>query len=505
MIAGTQDTISIEYTISVDRYQDGELRKIPVFKKGTLEAVGSFIAINNDTTFIVPAAEGELIIHGEADLADVLLDEINYLRQYRYECNEQMASRLFALLSARQIMKLRGEPFRYEREIQKVVGKLNANQNHDGGWTWWNSGGESDPWVTLHVAKSLILTKESGYVISFDQQGVFEYLEGSLATLPKFQYLNAAKFLLEQKRIVEVKAIARGMKNSPTASVYEKLLATRLLQLSGEKTDWNEVRAWRSETLKGNYRWGEEQNSLYDNHVLSTLLAYEIGLAAGVNTIDLTKIKNFFLEVRQRTWRNTYESACVIRALTVQVNEHNPDVKPTISLSGGMKISKQSLPITVEGKTSEPVTVSVNAHNRPVYFTAYREIWNSSPTKTDEKFRVETSFRDGQNLLAGKPVTLDVTVDVKKDAEYIMIEVPIPAGCSYQSKNSSTSNGEVHREHYVNKTNIYCRFLKKGTYTYSIFLLPRFSGRYVMNPAVAESMYFPVLRGNNEIKSVTIE
>lgn len=505
LMASEQDTISVEYTISVDRYQDGELRKIPVLKRGALEAVGSFIAINNDTTFTVPAAEGELIIHGEVDLTDVLLDEINYLRQYRYECNEQMASRLFALLSAKQIMKLRGEPFRYEREIQKVAGKLSANQNHDGGWAWWNSGGESDPWVTLHVAKSLILTKELGYVTSFDRHGVFYYLENSLATLPKHNYLSTAKFLLEHKRLVEVKVMANGLRNAPTASVYEKLLAERLLQLSGEKTDWNRVKALRSETLKGNYRWGEERTSLYDNQVLNTLLAYEIGIAAGANPTDLTKIKNFFLEVRERTWRNTYESACVIHALTSGVDGHTPDLKPTITVSGGMNISKQRFPIDVKGKTSAPVTVSVYTHGSPVYFTAYREIWNSSPAKNDKKFRVETSFRDGQNLLAGKPVTLDVTVEVKSDAEYIMIEIPIPAGCSYQSKKGSASNGEVHREHYVNKTNIYCRSIKKGTYTYSIFLLPRFSGRYTVNPAVAQSMYFPVLHGNNEIKAVTIE
>jgi hypothetical protein len=34
-------------------------------------------------------------------------------------------------------------------------------------------------------------------------------------------------------------------------------------------------------------------------------------------------------------------------------------------------------------------------------------------------------------LKAGEPAQLLVMVNVKKEAEYIMIEVPIPAGCSY--------------------------------------------------------------------------
>lgn len=503
--ANAADSISIEYMVSVDRYKDGELRKIPVFKKGTLEAVGSFIALNKDTLFNVPGAEGELIIHAETDLADVLLSEINYLRQYRYECNEQMASRLFGLLAAEQIMKLRGDRFGYTKEIISVIHKLSANQQDNGGWAWWGAGPESDPWVTLHVANSLTLAEEMGYTTLFDLQGVFRYLEGNLTVFSRANYLNAMKFLLENKRPVEVKTVANGIINSPVASLHDKLLAERLLQLAGSKADWRRIRAMRSETLKGNYRWGEDQNSVYDNHVLNTLIAYEIALAAGASATDLTKIRNFFLEARARTWRNTYESACVIRALTSLVDGRRSGEKPAIALSGGLTVSKQNLPATIKGKTTEPVTVSVTTNGSPVYFTAYREIWNPSPKKNDEKFRIETSLNEGQRLTVGKPVTLDVTVEVKSDAEYVMIEVPVPAGCSYQSKNGSRSNGEVHREHYNNKTNIYCRFLKKGTYQYSIFLLPRFSGSYTVNPAVVESMYFPVLHGNNEIKSVRID
>ena len=85
-----------------------------------------------------------------------------------------------------------------------------------------------------------------------------------------------------------------------------------------------------------------------------------------------------------------------------------------------------------------------------------------------------------------------------------MIEVPIPAGCSYASKPRSRANGEVHREYYHHKTNIYCEVLKKGTYSYTIPLLPGYSGAYTLNPAVAECMYFPVINGREEVKRVSI-
>jgi len=85
-----------------------------------------------------------------------------------------------------------------------------------------------------------------------------------------------------------------------------------------------------------------------------------------------------------------------------------------------------------------------------------------------------------------------------------MIEVPIPAGCSYNSKDSWYPN-EIHREYYKNQVTIFCNELDKGSYTFEIDLLPRYSGKYILNPAKIELMYFPTFNANNEIKKVSIE
>jgi uncharacterized protein YfaS (alpha-2-macroglobulin family) len=102
-------------------------------------------------------------------------------------------------------------------------------------------------------------------------------------------------------------------------------------------------------------------------------------------------------------------------------------------------------------------------------------------------------------------VNLIVEVTVKSDAEYVMIEVPIPAGCSYDSKTQGKVNGEVHREYYLHKTNIYCEFLKRGVYRYEISVIPRYTGSYTLNPAVAECMYLPTMYGRNEISRAAIK
>jgi hypothetical protein len=85
-----------------------------------------------------------------------------------------------------------------------------------------------------------------------------------------------------------------------------------------------------------------------------------------------------------------------------------------------------------------------------------------------------------------------------------MLEVPIPAGCSY-AENQPRGSGVVHREQWRHQTTLFFNRLAPGTYTYEIKLLPRFSGSYTLNPAKAELMYFPVFNANNEMRKVVIE
>lgn len=155
----------------------------------------------------------------------------------------------------------------------------------------------------------------------------------------------------------------------------------------------------------------------------------------------------------------------------------------------------------------EEIRLEKKGH-RPVYFTASQQKWNPAPEKVDSTFSVRSIFRQGRDtvarLKAGVPVMLDVEVKVNADASYVMLEIPIPAGCSYNSKEGSYYNNEVNREHFLNKTSIFCSELRKGTYRFTVSLLPRYTGTYHLNPAHASMMYFPVFFGREGMKKVNI-
>jgi uncharacterized protein YfaS (alpha-2-macroglobulin family) len=143
-----------------------------------------------------------------------------------------------------------------------------------------------------------------------------------------------------------------------------------------------------------------------------------------------------------------------------------------------------------------------------VYVTAYQQYWNAAPDKNEKDFVVRSYLAESKSdlvkLKAGKPVKLTVELEAKQDADYLMLEVPIPASCSYEEKRTNYKV-EVHREYFKHKVSIFCQQLKKGKYTFSVNLIPRYNGSYTLNPAKAQLMYFPVFYGRNQIKTIKIE
>jgi len=499
------DSIAVKYTVSYKNYTDGELRKIPVYRRGVHEAHGTFMVLENDTTCTLERKQngGVLKFYAQANLIDPLLDEITSLKNYPYECNEQLASRLRALLMEKVIRKHRNEAFTSEYQITKTLRKLTSNQGDDGGWGWWQKS-DGMVWITLHAARALLQARKAGYHTGLDLEAAMDFLAGKLPYSDQRTRLEIFRFLLENGRRVEMKELADSIVQSK-APLYDRLLAQRLLQLSDAKTDWAWLKSVRSETVKGNYYWGEEKNDLSGNAVLSTILVYQMLEKEHPDNKDLIKIRNYFLEKRKENWRNTYESTLIVETLLPELlQKKSSNSKVRLQLSGSIDKTVDQFPF--EFSTSDPLSLVISKSGAfPLYITAYEEKWNADPVNSDKDFVVITSFdHNPSNLVAGKTVKMKVSVEVKRDSEYVMVDVPIPAGCSYASKDQHRLNGEVHREYFYHKTTIFCQYLKKGVYEYMIELLPRYSGSYTINPASAACMYFPTLFGRENLKHVKI-
>jgi len=210
---------------------------------------------------------------------------------------------------------------------------------------------------------------------------------------------------------------------------------------------------------------------------------------------------------RSGEWRNTYESSLILETVLPDLLKESKQVKPSSLIIKGVNTDTvRKFPYTA---TLSPGDLNVSkSGGLPVYITGYQQFWNKNLEKVSKDFTVDTWFEKNGHTLSqlkgGEPVLLKAEVTAKGDADYVMIEIPIPAGCSYESKEQSWENNEVHREYFKEKVSIFCRKLKQGKYEFTVNLIPRYDGRYNLNPAKAEMMYFPVFYGREGMKKVVI-
>ena len=240
----------------------------------------------------------------------------------------------------------------------------------------------------------------------------------------------------------------------------------------------------------------------------NTLLAYTVLRAdTFVDEQLLQKIRDYFLENRQNGyWRNTYESARIIEAILPDLLKNKGELtKPVMHIEGDTTIKVAEFPFEMQLKPSRKIAVTKTG-DFPVYFTSYQRFWNHTPECKKGDFEISTTLDNSvtANLKAGEQTRLVAKVKVLKNAEYVMINIPIPGGCSYLDKKNNYNN-ESHREYFKNETSIFCDHLPKGEYTFEIDLISRYGGTYTLNPAKIELMYFPVFNANNEMKRIIIK
>lgn len=509
----SQDTLIFKYTLTQENgYFDGEIRKINVIPAGVKETKGYFAVLSKDTTvrYTFDANLGAINVRAENSVIPVLTDEIVRLKNYEYDCNEQLASKLKALLLEQQVKAYYGQKKEYDRNINSIIKKLNANKKTNETWGWWKNSDE-ELWISLHIVDALIKAEKQGYKVSIDKEKLHHYLVGQLAQKQDYTQLNTIELLHLIDNKYEIKDWIKVIENNDNKpSQYEKLKLMHLKQAAGLKIDVSTLLTEKKQTILGNSYWGDdEKNSSIsgNNNVQNTLLAYRILKTEGNHQEELNKILYYFLEQRKDgQWRNTYESALILETIlpdALEQTEFSTISEITINGERITHFPYQNKSVTNEISVSKPT-------GRNIYFTAYQQFQNAKPEKINGNFIVRTSFLSKNTeipyLKAGESVILQVEIEVKANADYVMIEVPIPSGCSYKTKQQNYFQGvEVHREYFKEKTSIFCNHLKPGKYTFDIDLMPRYSGIYTLNPAKVEMMYFPVFYGREELKKVVIK
>ncbi|MFB6318318.1 alpha-2-macroglobulin family protein [Saccharicrinis sp. FJH54] len=512
MLVAPKDSLAVTYSLKKgDGYFDGERREIPVFPVGLEETNGEFFVLDTDSDVSITSdrAMGKVKMYARADMLDVLEDEIDHVLHYKYFCNEQITSKLKVLLAQKQIADYKGEKFRQDHEINKLLRLLKKNQIKDGLWGWWKNSEENE-WISLYVLETLSMAEDYGFKTFVDKNKIAEnaiwHILNTKNVNTRIKYLMILKHYNIRVDFVD---FIHKLDSTGTKNFNQLLQLIYLKQLTGVSCNIDTLNQYKKTTLFGNTYFSDENKrlSLVDNDIQNTILAYKILRADTIpHNLELQKIRNYFFEQRKKCyWRNTFESANIIATILPDLKGgHNQLYKSKLFIEGDIKKLVSEFPFEMEFDPGQNLVFSKTG-DFPVYVTTYQRYWNPEPKYKADDFVVTSAFSNGSNTLkAGEEIVLNVHVKVKKSAEYVMINIPVPAGCSYAEKYKN-SWLETHREYYKNEVAVFCQRMNKGDYDFEVKLIPRYNGKYTLNPAKAELMYFPTFNANEAIKKVTIK
>ncbi len=170
-------------------YADAATVELPVHTPATNEAFATYGVIDEGALaqpVLYPSdvfpQYGGLEVNTSSTALQALTDAVLYLESYPYECSDQLASRILAIASLRDVLtafKADGLPSPAEMEstVKGDIERLQGLQNDDGGFPYWRRGFESIPFNTIHVTHALLRARQKGFDVPAEmQQNALNYL-----------------------------------------------------------------------------------------------------------------------------------------------------------------------------------------------------------------------------------------------------------------------------------------------------------------------------------------
>ncbi|AKU98986.1 hypothetical protein AKJ09_05650 [Labilithrix luteola] len=166
-------TARFQIGIAAKDFADASQITLPVYTPATTEAFATYGEID-DGAIAQPVKMppnvfpqfGGLEITTSSTQLQALTDAVLYLVKYPFECNEQIASRVLAVASLKDVLsafKAEGlpSPEVLTKSMTTDFEKLQRHQNGNGGWGFWQE--QPWPYLSVHVTHALVRAKEKGF------------------------------------------------------------------------------------------------------------------------------------------------------------------------------------------------------------------------------------------------------------------------------------------------------------------------------------------------------
>lgn len=502
----------------------------------------------------------KLRIEASPSVAATLFGALDYLTGYPYGCTEQTMSSFLPNVIVAQVLqdvpaaKIRATNDLNEK-VQRGLDRLYSFQHDDGGWGWWKND-TSDPFMTAYVVDGLTLARRAGY--SIDDARLTAARDRLRTMLDDEEWSANGQSPDAETRAYMIYAMASS--GDDAASYVDELYKHRaalqpygraLLALAlNQRGDGRaaEVAGELEATAQANdfsAHWEARVKSHYGSEqvmdVEATALALKALAQINPNSPLLPKAARWLVSSRSNGyyWLSTRETAFAVFGLTEYLKvsrELEPDYTLEVYVNDEQVISRHvtsadvsnAQPFVIERKgrsvtSSTRVRVVKRGHGALYlstaleYFTGEDEVapQASSELKLTREYlrlvvaeNVNGSSSWKLEPLVGELRSGDYIVSklhlAGARAEYVMIEDPIPAGCTQVAGLSglnlnyslgSWSDWYSAREFRDQRTVFFLnRFDGSATFQYAMRV--EVPGAFRVAPARAELMYQPTVETN---------
>ena len=494
----------------------------------------------------------------EPSLAAGMIDGLDYLADFEYECNEQTVSRFLPnLFTVRALNELGIENDALAQQLNFGLGvgvqRLVSRQNGDGGWGYWPTE-ESSPFITAYVLWGLVNAQTMDYTVPERTiNNAVDYLDSQFKApkdvtdnwlLNEMAFMN---FVLSEIDQGDPGRASTLYDERERLGLYGQALLAMTLDNLGENDD-------RVATLLDNLygaaqlsatgaSWHEAQTDWFtlnsDIRTTAMVLAAFVRLEPEEPILPLAV--RWLMSAREAgRWATTQENAWSIIALTDWMKvtgELDGDYDWTVTLNGeewgggtvnADKIAEQTtLRTAVTDLLRDEANVLQFARTNDsgqLYYTTHLRYYLDALAidARDRGLVVDRRFELGdstvQTAAVGDVISVTVTIVAPTDLYQALVEVPIPAGTEPIDPQLATTSIQYDQFGQLipadagrpwwwwtptsidvrdDKVALIASYLPAGTYEYTFQVQATVPGEYRVLPVHGEMLYFPEVWGRS--------
>ncbi|GIK65369.1 MAG: hypothetical protein BroJett018_31630 [Chloroflexota bacterium] len=478
----------------------GDDRLLPVYKYVVPENVGTAGTLEGPDALSftevialpdrIDTEQGQLDIRLDRSLAGPMLDGLDFLRNYPYQCIEQTVSKFLPnVMTMRALVSLNQSNPELEANLQTQVNyglqRLYAEQKYDGGWGWFPRD-DSNPLTTAYALIALVEAQNSGFtvdetVINRAKNFLRDYL---LLTDQDVMAQSAPNWQLNRRAFILYAFTRAGEANASRISrVYDlrerlNLDAKAFLAMSMMTLDPADPRI---ETLMSDFanaatlsatgtHW-EDRPDYYNwttNTRTTALILMAMVMHDPSNDLLPGAVRWMMVARKADAWETTQETAWAVMSLTnwmVTTGELNPDYTFNVRLNDGLLDIPDNMASPENAKEHEVLSVAVaelltDEANRltlikdegpgNLYYTAQLRTFLDVPSVEPasrgiiiERRYYRANDPDKTPITSahvGEEIVVELTIIAPRNLHYVVIEDPIPAGSDAVDPNLLTTS-----------------------------------------------------------------